>query len=120
MHRVVFYILVASFCFSQPAHGQSPVREASLTEIYNPLVDSGIREIEMALDEYYLLVDDRDLELFVSAVTHAARGRLLLEQFLGENTDNYSAELRKRNRYVGSLILIAGLTKKFCTVTVIT
>lgn len=45
-------------------------------------------ELDLALDNFWALLDDQELDLFVAGVRHAARARLLLELRLGDNIDN--------------------------------
>ena len=77
------------------------------------LVAAAIVEIESSLDAYFQLIDEKKLDHFLSGVRHAARGRLLLEQYLGADTDNYSFELARRDEFRHGLIMIASHAKKF-------
>ena len=66
-----------------------------------------IDELDLALDNFFSLLDEQDLDVYVAGVRHAARARLLLEQHLGEEIDDLSWEASKENREEFQLHLIA-------------
>ena len=77
------------------------------------LVANALQEIDLSLDAYFQLIDDEDLLLFVTAVSHAARGRLLLEQYLGEDVDSLSSKLLVKDPIRFDLVLVAKYAKLF-------
>ena len=51
-----------------------------------------ISELDIVLDCFYFLLDEQDLDVFITGVRHAARARLLLEQYLGEGVNDLARE----------------------------
>ena len=66
-----------------------------------------IDELDLALDSFFSLLDEQDLDVFIAGVRHAARARLLLEQHLGANIDNLTIEAQQANPEEFQLRLIA-------------
>lgn len=110
-YSLFFILLFGAPAFAANAQAlQSPSEEA-LAE--SELVAHALEEIDLSLDAYFQLIDEEDLLLFVTAVNHAARGRLLLEQYLGEDMDNVSTELLQEDYLRFELAAIARHAKQF-------
>ena len=50
-----------------------------------------VDELDIVLDSFFFLLDEQDLDVFLKGVRHAARARLLLEQYLGEEVDDLTS-----------------------------
>ena len=66
-----------------------------------------INELDLALDSFFSLLDEQDLDVFIAGVRHAARARLLLEQHPGEEIDDLSFEAQQADPEEFRLRLIA-------------
>ncbi len=56
-------------------------------------------ELDLTLDHFFDLLDAQDLETYIAGVRHAARARLLLEQYLGEEIDNFAYDVVDQQTY---------------------
>ena len=104
-------LLFGAMASAVNAQAQRSTPDAAVAE--SMLVGQALEEIDLSLSAYFQLIDEEDLLLFVTAVSHAARGRLLLEQYLGEDIDNFSLAVDEDDGFRYSLILIANHAKKF-------
>ncbi len=98
----MYSILICLLLFPLNYHSAEPGEYPKGTEI-----EIIIDELDLALDSFFALLDEQDLDVFVAGVRHAARARLLLEQHLGEGVDDLSAEAHQSNPEVFQLRLIA-------------
>lgn len=76
-------------------------------------IGEALLEIGLAVDGLFEVIDDRRVSVLVTSVTHAARGRLLLEKVLGSDIDNFDFAIAENDRMRYSLILIANQARKF-------
>ncbi|MEM8484524.1 MAG: hypothetical protein AAF564_03195 [Bacteroidota bacterium] len=83
--------LVVFLLFFGAADVQTAPADDELQEI--------IVELDLTLDYFFELLDGQDLETYIAGVRHAARARLLLEQYLGEYIDNYAYNEPDRQTY---------------------
>ena len=92
------------------ALGHVPLCEAV---VQADLLREAIAEVDLALDAYFALIDDDRLALFVEAVSHAARGRVLLERYLGETDVGWTYALAQEDDFRGEVATIALYAGKF-------
>lgn len=81
MYPALISLLLVSFCSIIHSAEAQPASQTEELEII-------IVELDLTLDNFFALIDDQDLDIFIAGVRHAARARLLLEQLLGEQIDN--------------------------------
>ena len=89
MHTLLISLLLIPAFF----HTLQPVETPQSTEL-----EIIIDELDLALDSFFSLLDEEDLDVFISGVRHASRARLLLEQYLGEDIDDLSREAYAADR----------------------
>jgi len=78
----------------------------------DPVVQA-LHELELALDAYFELLDQKSVIRYTEAVAHSARGRILLEQYLGDDVDNWSPEFAMESPTRMELALIAAYAERF-------
>ena len=78
----------------------------------DPVVQA-LHEFELALDAFFELLDEKSVIRFTEAVAHSARGRILLEQYLGDDIDNWSPEFAMESPARMQLALIAAYAERF-------
>lgn len=100
-------LLVLPACTQPPA-----VTSIHDTPAHATIVEA-IGEVEHALDLFFGIMDEQSALKLVKATQHAARARLLLEQVLQEDTDNFDFSLVSSDPYKHTLILISNQINKF-------
>ncbi len=109
---LVLILLFGLMAVAIEAQAQHHPADADVAQ--SELVAQALDEIDLSLNAYFQLIDEEDLLLFVTAVSHAARGRLLLEQYLGDDVDaHYSSKSDSTYGLRHSLQDIARYAKKF-------
>ena len=77
------------------------------------MVEEAISEIDISLNHLFEMIDNRNVDVLINATRHAARGRVLLEKVLGDDTDNFDPQMRKADPFKRQLILISNQARKF-------
>ena len=102
VHHAMCSIFISMLLFS-PVYYATQLDEVSGRHELQIIMD----ELDLALNSFFSLLDEQDLDVFVAGVRHAARARLLLEQHLGEDIDDLSSDARQANPEEFQLRLIA-------------
>ena len=76
-------------------------------ETVDPLLLQALVELDVSSEAFFTLLDTQDITQFVGGIKHAARGRILLEQYLGEDIEDVSWEAAQENQDIVHLRLIA-------------